>query len=412
MSEPERASHRSSLISTFLPLAQNAIAYASFATLGLSVGFRGVAWPSIRSTFGLPLDAVGTWLLVATAGSILSSSSGGYVASLVGVGPLLAVSMLGTALGSLGYGLAPTWWLMVVAGLLSGLGSGTTHVGLNAHFAAHLGAGALNGLHACFGIGATLGPLVMTTILRHGLSWRWAYGGAGVWMILLAVCFVLTLNRWSGSSERVTRGRRQDSDSKNSLETLRFPIVWLSLLLFFAYTGVESTAGQWAYSLFTEARAVSEGTAGLWMTVYWGGLAGGRLLLGSVAGRLRTVSLVRACMLCVLAGAVLIWCQAVDLLSFLGLALMGLAEGPIFPSLVSLTPRRLSAGHVDNAIGFQVAAASLGAAALSSLAGVLAKQITLEVIGPFLVFWATAMVVLHEMTLRRASSSTPEHLAD
>lgn len=400
-----RASHGLPRVGRLSPRAQVAIAYAAFGTLGLSVGFRGVAWPSIRSTFDLPLDAVGAWLLAATAGSILSSFNGGYLASMLGVGPLLAISSLGTALGALGISLTPTWWLMVLAGLMSGLGSGALHVGLNAHFAAHSGAGALNWLHATFGIGATLGPLVMTSILSAGLSWRWAYGATGAWLALLALFFVLTVEKWSGSAEQAQKGPGHGEGAEQGLDTFKLPIVWLTLLLFFTYTGVESTAGQWAYSLFTEARAVAEGTAGLWMTVYWGGLAGGRLLLGSIADRLGTDSLLRLSMVCVLLGAALIWWQTAELLSFLGLALMGLAEGPIFPSLVSVTPQRLSAGHVDNAIGFQVAAASLGAAALSSLAGVLAKWITLEIVGPFLFFWSAAMLVLHELTLHRARGS-------
>jgi fucose permease len=366
-----------------------------------------VAWPSIRATFHLPLDAVGAWLITATAGSILSSFSAGYVASLIGVGPLLAISTAGVGLGLLAYGLTPTWWLMVLSGLLSGLGSGAAHVGLNAHFAAHLGTRALNWLHACFGLGATLGPLVMTSFLRAGLSWRWGYGAAGVWMMMLAAAFTLTLNRWSGSTEEARRDPAHLSGASNTWETLRIPLVWLSLMVFFAYTGVESTAGQWAYSLFTDARSVPETVAGVWMTVYWGGLAGGRLLLGPLADRIGTVPLLRVCMLAVTLGAGLVWWHATDLLSFIGLALMGFAQGPIFPSLVSVTPQRVSIGHVDNAIGFQVAAASLGAAALSSVAGVLASWLTLEVVAPFTVAWAAAAVVLHELTLRRARRVSP-----
>jgi fucose permease len=385
-----------------------AIAYATLGTLGLSVGLRGVTWPSIQATFGLPLDAVGVWLIAATAGSILSSFNAGFIASVIGVGPLLVMGSLTATLGLLGSGVAPAWWALVLAGLLNGLGGGTIHTGLNAHFAANRGVGAMNWLHACFGIGATLGPLMMTAILRAGLSWRWAYGLAGAWMGLLVACFALTLKQWRGSTEKAVRAERQDTIGKSRLDTLQLPIVWLSLLLFSTYVGVESTAGQWAYSLFTEARSVTVETASFWMSVYWGGLAVGRLALGGAADRIGVVSLLRLCMVCMIVGAALMWWHATDMLSFLGLALTGLAEGPVFPSLMSDTPRRVSTSHVDNTVGFQVAAASLGAAVLSSLAGVLAENITLETIGPFMLVCSVTLFILHEVTVRRTQNTGPQ----
>lgn len=221
----------------------------------------------------------------------------------------------------------------------------------------------------------------------------------GLIMGLMALYFAFTNNGWSGSAEKV-KGENQRG-GRNSLETLRLPIVWLSLLVFFTYTGVESTAGQWAYSLFTEARSVAESTAGFWVSVYWGGLAAGRLILGKVVDKSDAALVLRLCILCVIVGAGLIWWHLTDTLSFLGLALIGVAEGPIFPSLVSGTSRRVAAGHVDNAIGFEVTAASLGVAALSSLAGILAARRSLEVIGPFLVGCAGLMFLLHESLLRR-----------
>lgn len=380
-------------------IAQIAVAYAGFGTLGLSVGLRGVAWPYIRAGFGLPLDAVGVLVAAATAGSIFFSFNGGLIASRIGVGPLLVVSSMATALGLLGYGVAPAWCSMVLAGLIAGAGSGALHVGMNAHFAANHGVGVVNGLHACFGIGATLGPLIMTAILRAGSSWRWGYGAAGLVMGLVALYFAITHNRWSGSAEKVI-GENQSS-GRNSLETLRLPIVWVSLLVFFIYTGLESTTGQWAYSLFTEARSVAESTAGFWMSVYWGGLAAGRLILGRVIDRSNVAFVLRLCILGVVIGAGLIWWSPADVVSFLGLALVGFAEGPIFPSLVSGTSRRVAAGHVDNTIGFEVTAASLGVAALTSLAGVLAARRSLEIIGPFLVGCAVLMFILHEIVVRR-----------
>jgi fucose permease len=227
-------------------------------------------------------------------------------------------------------------------------------------------------------------------------------------MGLLVVCFALTLKQWHGSTEKAVRAERQDTVGKSRLETLQLPIVWLSLLLFSTYVGVESTAGQWAYSLFTEARSVTAETASLWMSVYWGGLAVGRLALGGAADRIGVVSLLRLCIVCMIVGVALMWWHATDMLSFLGLALTGLAEGPVFPSLMSDTPRRVSTSHVDNTVGFQVAAASLGAAVLSSLAGVLAENITLETIGPFMLVCSVTLFILHEVTVRRTQSTEPQ----
>jgi len=336
----------------------------------------------------------------------VSSFSAGYIASLIGVGPLLVINASSVALGLLVYAATPTWWILVLAGFLTGLGSGATHVGLNAHFTAHFGAQAMNWLHACFGLGTTLGPLGMTALFGAGLSWRWAYGATGVWLIVQAVAFYATRARWTGSTEEARRDSARAEDKKGTLETLRLPIMWLSLLVFFAYTGVESTAGQWAYSLFTNARSISAVTAGMWTSIYWGGLPAGRLLLAPFANRVGTASLLRICMVSVALGAGLLWWHPSNLLSFVGLVLMGFAQGPVFPSLVWATRRRVSVGHVDNAVGFQVAVASLGGAGLSSAAGVLARQLTLETVGPSLFAWPAAMAILHEMTLHRAHVSS------
>ncbi len=48
------------------PLGVVVLAFAAFIALGMPDGLLGVAWPSIRAGFGLPLDAAGA--LVAQVG--------------------------------------------------------------------------------------------------------------------------------------------------------------------------------------------------------------------------------------------------------------------------------------------------------------------------------------------------------
>lgn len=374
--------------------------FSFYFVVGLTSGLLSVAWPSIRATFGLPLDAVGLLMIVATIGSIGASFNSGRVIAALGMGAFLVVSSALASIGVLGYSLAPTWIMMVLVGLIYGIGNGSIHAAFNIYFAAHHNAGMMNWLHACFGLGATAGPLLITTLLQMGHSWRWGYGITGATLALFSAIFLMWKHRsnFQPVADVMDRSGSGSPPHRPSGETLKLPIVWLSVVLFFVYTGLEAAAGQWSYSLFTEARGVTESVAGFWTSVYWGAFTGGRVVLGTVADRLQADRMLRFSILGVIAGAVLLWWQANDWLSFLGLALMGLAEAPIFPMLTSTTSHRVGTGHADNAIGFQVTAASLGSTMLPALAGVLADALGLEVVGPFCLALALLVFILHEAT--------------
>ncbi len=83
------------------------IAYLDFVVLGLSGGLLGVAWPSIRQTFGAPLDAVGALLLTTTAGYLLASFASGAGIARLGVGGFLLAGSFVAGAGPLGYVVAP-----------------------------------------------------------------------------------------------------------------------------------------------------------------------------------------------------------------------------------------------------------------------------------------------------------------
>lgn len=376
------------------------VSYVSFIALGMPSGLLSVAWPSMRTTFRLPIDAVGLLMGAVMAGSLVSAFVSGPLAARIGIGRLLVLNTAVAVLGLLGYALVPTWWMIIACGLLVGISAGMVDSVLNVVFAA-LGSSRLMGwLHAFYGAGAMLGPLVMTGILEAGHSWRWGYAGAGLLQAALLACFALT-SRWWDTPDSL---QVQDGDQPAMASvgrTLRLPALWLSLALFLLAAGVESSAGQWPYSMFTEARAVAPVTAGLWTSVYWAALTVGRVLTGLVGDRFSITATLRGSLVAVTIGALLVWWRGSDLASFLGLAMMGIALAPIYPLLQLITPRRLGAEHAANAIGFQTAVGYLGVGILPGLAGVLAKGISLEIIGPFLLVGALAMSIAHETVVRR-----------
>mgnify|MGYP001301441265 CR=1 FL=1 len=375
------------------------LAYAAFISLGLPDGLTGVAWPSIREGFGLPLSALGALATSSTIGYLLSSFSAGRLLARLGVGWLLTLSSLASAVSLLGYGLAPLWAVMVALGLVAGLGAGAIDAGLNTYAAEEFSPRTMNWLHAAFGLGAAAGPLLMSAVIAAGLSltgdagdsWRTGYLIVGAALLLLTGCFALTRGEWV---LRGDEGRAEAPPSAPMLQTLALPTTWLCIVLFLLYTGLEFTAGQWLYSLLTEARGIEPTVAGMWVSAYWGSLTLGRVLSGVIVGWISVQRLLRLAMAGALAGVALLWLNLTPWLALAGVALLGFSLAPMFPSFMSLTPARMGPQHAANTVGFQVAAAMLGGALFVGGFGMLAGRVGLEALGPTLLVIATLLTAV------------------
>ncbi|MBC8171611.1 MAG: MFS transporter, partial [Anaerolineae bacterium] len=176
------------------------ITYIAFINLGLADTMRDVAFPYIRSTFSKPLEASGLVLLAGTIGYMIASFSSGQVVTWLGIGRMLALSVTLRAIGLAGFALAPTWEILLLVSVIIGLGGGLLDSGANIYVAANYGATPMFWLHAAFGIGATVGPLMMTGLIeRLDQTWNVGYVVASGLHIGLLVIFIFTLKYWSTS---------------------------------------------------------------------------------------------------------------------------------------------------------------------------------------------------------------------
>jgi fucose permease len=358
------------------------LAYIAFIALGMPDGLLGVAWPSIRASFSIPLDAIGMLLTAGVAGYMTSSFLSGPLIARLGVGRVLAASCAMTGVALIGYTLVPAWWIMVLLGVVAGLGAGAIDAGLNTYVASHFGEGLMQWLHASYGIGVTLGPIIMTIALTTMNSWRVGYRVVGAFQLALAACFVLTLAMWNQKDAPVKGEEpKRLTDYKTPMgETLRQPRVWLSVLLFFLYVGAEVSLGTWTYTLLTESRGIDPAAAGLWAGSYWATFTVGRVLAGVFAKRVGIKRLVLGGLMGALLGAVLLGWNPFAAASLLAVALIGFAIAPIFPALMSGTSQRVGEHFAANTIGLQMATAGLATAVIPSLVGVLARRSSLEII--------------------------------
>lgn len=381
------------------PLIVIITAYLIFIILGVPDGMLGVAWPSMMKEFGVQNAQMGTMLLASTIGFLLTSFNTGRLVRWFGMSTLLVSSSVVRAVGLLGIALAPQWLVLVGAAFIFGLGSGAIDGGMNTYFAMKVrSARLMNWLHASFGLGATIGPIMLTALFGLGVIWRWGYVIVALLQLAMGLLVFLRAGDWQ------LRVAEEESDGQatrhSTRATLARPIVWVNIAIFFFYAGIEVTAGNWSYSLFTESRGVAPEVAGLLTGLYWGSFTAGRFFFGIVANRFAVVPTIRAMAVTSVVAAALITWNPVNWVSFAGLLILGFALAPVFPLLMTATPQRLGNADANNAIGFQVAAASFGIGVLPGLAGALADRTSLEIVGPFMVAGLVAMTLLHEVAVR------------
>jgi fucose permease len=371
------------------PRAQLLLCFLAFVSLGLPDGLIGVAWPAVRKSFDLPLDALGSLLIATTLGYVCSSAANVWLRRHLDLGALLALSCVATATSLAIYSVTPAWSVMVGAGALAGLGAGAIDAGLNAHVAMHHSPRTLNLLHAFYGLGTTAGPLWMTNVLLAGHTWQRGYLSVALAQLVLGIAFLATARVWP-RREPLT-GHQADRSTTGKAAALGDPAVYLGITAFFVYTGIESACGAWLYSLLLDGRATPMAAAGAAASVFWGGLMISRVSFGWLADRWPLDLTVRRSTVALALAAMMLALDLNDAINLASIAALGAACGPIFPMLMAATPRRLGNAASSRAVGYQVAAATLGASILPAMLGVVARSAGLEVIPLALAFLAIAL---------------------
>lgn len=391
-----------------------ALTCIGFVSLGLPDGMLGVAWPSMRHHFGLPLDAIGSILVMFTLGYLVSSFSSGILQTRLPLGTLLALSVFLSGLSLLAYALAPQWWLMVATAVVAGLGAGAIDSGLNAYAALHHNHGTVTWLHAAYGVGAAGSPILLGAALARGVPWQAGYVAVAAIEILLALGFFASRHRWPNApSVSDSPPRRPRQPHPSHWETLRVGPLWTGVLTFFVYSGIESGVGTWAYTVLTTRHQLTADHAGAWVGAYWASLAAGRVLVGLGAGHWSPTRLLMGSALGVLAGTALTLVDLGRAGSLVGILLIGMSCAPIFPVLIAITPRRLDPRHTAHAVGFQIAGATLGQSIIPAGIGVAAQHLGVDAIPTAWFVTALTLLALLRWMHRPGNSDrridTPSH---
>ena len=352
------------------------VIFIDFIGLGIPDSLFGAAWPAINYDFGLPISAANAVTVTMTVCSIISSLMSAKLTERFSTSKIAAVSTALTAVGLFGFSISKNIYMMFFFTLFLGFGAGAIDAALNNYVAVHYKASHMNFLHCFYGIGVTLSPYIMSLALKNR-SWESGYRWASIIQLVISVIAFASLPLWQKNG--ILSGVSEENSKSSFAELIKLPGVKSTWLVLFGSCSLEYVSGTWASSFLVSSRGMTVDKAALFVTVYYGGMAFGRFLSGILSSRLKPQQIIALGAILIIPAIALVAQPFVPILSAVGLFLIGLGNGPLYPNMVHLTPIRFGKKMSQVVMGSQMAAAYIGILSMPALTGFLAQKFSTDI---------------------------------
>lgn len=353
------------------------VIFIDFIGLGIPDSLFGAAWPAINSDFGLPISAANAVTVTMTVCSIISSLMSSKLTEKFSTSKIAAVSTALTAVGLFGFSISKNIYMMFFFTLFLGFGAGAIDAVLNNYVAVHYRASHMNFLHCFYGIGVTLSPYLMSLALKNR-SWQSGYHLAFIIQLVISIIAFASLPLWQKNG-RLSESSDEKSEKSSFAELIKLPGIKSTWLVFFGSCALEYVSGTWSSSFLVNSRGITVDRAALFVTVYYGGIAFGRFLSGIFSSKLKPQQIILIGTILIIPAIVLVSQPFIPNLIAVGMFLIGLGNGPLYPNMVHLTPIRFGAQRSQAVMGSQMAAAYIGILSMPTLTGFLAQKFSTEI---------------------------------
>jgi len=354
--------------------------YISFISLGLQDSLFGSAWPSMYGSLNVPLSYAGIISMIGSAGTVIATIFSVYVIRRLKTGLAVTMSVVFTATALLGFSLTHSFIFLCVCAVPLGLGSGSIDAALNNYVALNYKARHMSWLHCFWGVGASLGPLIMSWFLTRGDSWQSGYRTISVVQFSLILLLIISLPLWKKNAE-------SKPDRNNPVDFKKiFSIAGVKeiLLAFFCYCAIEIVTGIWGASYLVAEKGVDPQIAARWISLFYIGITAGRFLSGFLTIKLNNRQMVRLGQI-VIAFGVIIFILPFGRFTLLpGLFMIGLGCAPIFPSLLHETPKNFGKENSQAIVGIQMGCAYIGNTVIPPLFGWISSYASFKIF-PFFI---------------------------
>lgn len=375
------------------------VIYIAFIGLGVPDSLIGSAWPAIHTEMNIPVEVVSVLTFIISGCTVLSSMFSAGILNKLGTAKVTAFSTAMTAVALFGFSMATSFWLMIPLAVILGLGAGAIDSGLNNYVALHFKANHMNFLHCFYGVGVTLSPYIMSQALSDA-GWRSGYRYAFYVQAVITLLLIVSIPLW----KKTTSAQQAEEEKGVNLTLLQMVKmtevrrVWLIML---ATNAIEYACGVWGSTYLVTEKGFQTEQGALALTVYYAGMSVGRFVSGLISGRISTWKRIGVGAFILAPATIIMLLPLHGVFTVLGLFLVGLGNGSIYPNMIHLTPHNFGKENSQSIMGSQIAFAYIGVMLAPPMVSIISGLFGIKVYPVLLAVLYVVMIISLKLFINR-----------
>lgn len=382
--------------------------YIGFIMYGWTASFLGGVWPQVASDIGVNISLLGILVMVNYIASGIASIVTYKIRQKLGTSRSNILGLFCIAIGMIAFALSKNFTMFVLAMIVHGFGSGIVDINSNCYVVKAYEADAVSFMHACWGLGATVGPMVMSFAMTRTSTYRNGFYFTAIIIVIIIIILFFMKRYWEVKKKTLDKSfverHSVTDDEKNDrtsfVDLIKKENVILIMLCFFFSNGAGCAISAWIATIAVEQRGLTIADGAITASIYFFALMAGRTIMGFLSNKFGISKILKVCIIgCfVVASLYYLPFKAIGLIYIHG-ALMGFFGGPLVPFFNAILKEIFDGKILGAIISYGGAVGLLGVATISAIMTITVDAITINNIQIVPVICFALLYVIYEKVM-------------
>ena len=390
------------------------VIFGSYILYGLSGNLLNSVWPKVAEDIGAAVALLG---IVSTLCNVTSGITSAFVYKIrrkYGTNITISIGLVFMALSLILYGVAQNIYIIGIGFIMLGIGNAIVDVGANSYVIKAYDAKKVSLLHACWGIGSSVGPMIMALSITFLNNYRAGFAIGAV--IILAVFTLMRFmkRKWEANKEKVAKeivelhsvSQEEKTSTKTFADIVKIDLALIVMICFFFGNAFNGLMNTWIATIYVSQRNISVIEGANLATVFFASLTVTRVILGFIASNFKTKNVIFFGIILSIIGVGIMFIKSTDMhFLYLNVAILGIGIAPIIPFFNHYLKTLFGENNVGEILGYCSIFSLTGIGISSFCATLVVRFFGIDVIQVYIMAVAVILLLIFSYIAYRANKN-------